>query len=569
MKKLRISRLTLEKFKGVDRLELNLGGANATISGQNGAGKTTVADAYTWLMTGKMSDGRMAEIGCYDSAGKLDTEANHIAEVEFADGTKFRRESNGTAKFYANGVPVKATEYMTAVKAATNGANSFLATPQAFCTMRWQDRRQILMSLVDITDAEIIASAKELQELEPLLAKQSVKDIEATARDQRKKVNAELLTIPARIEELQLALRPVGTVNVDDIGAQIAELERQIIVKGAQIRELQKATHKALELFAEINRLAKLAMEADSDVAKTAQQIECNSAKLDTLRDSWKQTNEAMSGKCPTCGAKVASDRLPEIQRKLDRIAQEGGRLAETQKKLKATLDEDTRKAEKMRTQLADMKAKFEITPDDPVHDQLDKALNERDEIQHNLDKLKIEFAAIEDSEKVAARIAELRQRETELGAQIAELDKQLYLAELYTQQKIKLIEDTINSKFEHVRWRMFESYKSVDGVRECCEPLINGVPYGGNLSKGEKLKAALDVLRTLQSAYEVELPVFIDDAESYTSNSFVGLPNQVIRLVVVEGVKELKINVDSKEPVVQQAQQSAQISLFEEEATA
>ena len=89
----------------------------------------------------------------------------------------------------------------------------------------------------------------------------------------------------------------------------------------------------------------------------------------------------------------------------------------------------------------------------------------------------------------------------------------------------------------------MFEKYKTAEGIKETCEPLLNGVPYAA-LSKGEQLKASLDILQTLQTAFKIELPVFIDDAESYTSNSFVDLPNQIILFKATEGLQQLQIDV-------------------------
>ena len=558
MKKLRLSRLTLENFKGVDRLEVKLAGSNATIRGENGTGKTTVADAYTWALTGKMTDGRTAEIGCYDLAGRLDTETVSAVEVEFTDGSKFRRESNGSAKFYVDGVPVKATEYASAIRTATSDALGMLVMPQNFCEMHWLKRRQILMTLVNVTNAEVIASAPELKDFAPLVEKREPELIKRTALDERKKLNAELSTIPARIDELQRTARPADSPTSAEIGAQIAELERQIIVKGIQIRKLQEDAKKAKEPFNEIDRLTSLAEEAKNDAVKLQGQFMTNELTLKSRRESWIQTNEAMNGKCPTCGAKVVSDRLPELQRKLDRINQEGTQLAAAQKKLETAIEETTRRVETLRRQIADMKAKFGNADEDAARIDLDKVLSERDEIQNRLNKLKAEFAAIEASEKTAARIRELRRRETEIGGQIAERDKQLYLAEIFTAQQIKLTEAAINSKFKFVMWKMFEPYKAADGVRECCEPMINGVPYSGNLSKGEKLKAALDILGALQRFYGVEFPIFIDDAESYTSNSFVDLPNQTIRLKAAEGVKKLKIDVEKA------AEQPRQVSLFE-----
>ena len=73
----------------------------------------------------------------------------------------------------------------------------------------------------------------------------------------------------------------------------------------------------------------------------------------------------------------------------------------------------------------------------------------------------------------------------------------------------------------------MFELVQSTGEYKPTCAAMLHGVPYAA-LSKGEQLKAALDIWRTLQKVYGVELPLMIDDAESYTRNSFVDVPNQL-----------------------------------------
>ncbi len=70
--------------------------------------------------------------------------------------------------------------------------------------------------------------------------------------------------------------------------------------------------------------------------------------------------------------------------------------------------------------------------------------------------------------------------------------------------------------------------------------------PYSSALSTGERVKASLDCIKTLQEHFKVELPIFIDDAESITSNSssiLTNMPNQVFMFKVVEG-QNLKVEV-------------------------
>lgn len=55
---IRIHRLTLQNFKGLRNADFLFEGRNATIEGENGAGKSTIFDAFTWLLFGKDHQGQ-------------------------------------------------------------------------------------------------------------------------------------------------------------------------------------------------------------------------------------------------------------------------------------------------------------------------------------------------------------------------------------------------------------------------------------------------------------------------------------------------------------------------------
>ena len=58
MRKIFVKSLSLVNFKGVRELDLQFVDGENMIGGSNGTGKTTVFDAFTWLMFGKDSTGR-------------------------------------------------------------------------------------------------------------------------------------------------------------------------------------------------------------------------------------------------------------------------------------------------------------------------------------------------------------------------------------------------------------------------------------------------------------------------------------------------------------------------------
>ena len=58
MKTIVIRQLTLLNFKGIRNLTVDFDAIETNIYGANGAGKTTVFDAFTWLLFGKDSKDR-------------------------------------------------------------------------------------------------------------------------------------------------------------------------------------------------------------------------------------------------------------------------------------------------------------------------------------------------------------------------------------------------------------------------------------------------------------------------------------------------------------------------------
>ena len=57
---IRINKLTIDNFKGIRHAELTFGGVSSDIAGDNGTGKSTVFDAFTWLLFGKDHRGQSA-----------------------------------------------------------------------------------------------------------------------------------------------------------------------------------------------------------------------------------------------------------------------------------------------------------------------------------------------------------------------------------------------------------------------------------------------------------------------------------------------------------------------------
>ncbi|RRJ91559.1 recombinase RecF [Paenimyroides tangerinum] len=135
-------------------------------------------------------------------------------------------------------------------------------------------------------------------------------------------------------------------------------------------------------------------------------------------------------------------------------------------------------------------------------------------------------------------RIYELKQEEQSLSASLLELEKQEFDIEKYIRLSIEALENNINQKFEHVTFKLFETQIN-GGEIECCEALINGVPFH-NANTASKINAGIDIINTLCNFYNTNAPIFIDNRESVTE--LINSKSQIINLIVSKSDKTIRV---------------------------
>lgn len=149
-------------------------------------------------------------------------------------------------------------------------------------------------------------------------------------------------------------------------------------------------------------------------------------------------------------------------------------------------------------------------------------------------------------AENQRRRIGELEKQEKRLAAEFEELEKGLYLCDLFTKAKVSALTERINGKFKSVRFRLFVEQLN-GGLKEDCEVMIpraNGdlVPYTF-ANNAARINAGLEIINTLAEHWDIRMPVFIDNAESVTR--LTESDTQTIRLVVSEADKQLRLEVE------------------------
>ena len=243
--------LALRNFKGVKKFDLTPVGSNVEIFGDNGTGKTTVADAFAWLLTGKDSSSKADfEIQPLDAAGQPihnletsveaaiqispDTQPVKFKRVYTEEWTKKRGSATATLSghpttFFIDDVPKSLKLFEDYIgRIADQSLFRLLTNPNYFNeTLKWQDRRKLLLEIAgNVSDSEVIASDEKLA---PLLAVinsgRTLEDHKAVLAVKRSKINEQLKMIPVRIDEVNRGLPEITEADNKSIEADILEAE--------------------------------------------------------------------------------------------------------------------------------------------------------------------------------------------------------------------------------------------------------------------------------------------------------------------------------------------------------
>jgi hypothetical protein len=333
---MRITSLKLENFQGIRSAEYLFNGSNADFYGDNATGKTTVFNAYTWLLFGKPSDGAAnftpkPREGDGD-AHNVDTsvemafthnQAEHTIARVFSEVWKKKR-GNAEAEFsghetayFINGVPVRETDYAKFLaEIAAPEQFKILTFPLFFSgELDWAARRKILFDACgNLDDADVIASNPELADLPAMLGKNTIDEFKKIAAAAMKRTNEQLSDIPGRIDEATRAI-PETSGTEEEIAAAIAALDEQKAALEQKRADIMTGGVTSIALRKAVSEKETQITEARSRHLR--QNSEATEATYSKLADA-----RTRSGKLETCviSAKRAVEKaefeLREMQAK-------------------------------------------------------------------------------------------------------------------------------------------------------------------------------------------------------------------------------------------------------------
>lgn len=278
--------LHIENFKGIKSLEVNFSN-KTSIKGQNAAGKTTIFDAFTWLLFNKNSageekfnirpldkDGNRIDNVEIKVEGVLDVEGKEVmlSKVQKQNWVKKRGTNTVTLQgnpnsYEIDGYPKSEADFNAYVSELAQSEDMFrlLTNPQYFSSLRWKEQRDILMKLTtEVSDVELAQTDSQyaplLSELEKAPSTDDIRAKFSKSLTEWKKKQAE---IPVRIDEAEKSKVDVDTAEQEllktDLERQIKEIELQMKSSSKVIDDLEQ---QKFELRFEINDCKRKANES-------------------------------------------------------------------------------------------------------------------------------------------------------------------------------------------------------------------------------------------------------------------------------------------------------------------
>jgi len=373
MKNIELLHLDIDNFKGLSSVTIDFNDTITNILGKNGSGKSSIYDAWSWLLFDKNGSGESKF-----AIRKLDADGNPVHNTDISvtgtisvDGVEYvlkktqkerwvkrrgeeaREFSGNVNEFEINSFPKSAKEYASFIADMVD-ENIFkiLTSPYTFPQMDWKDQRKLLFSLIGDLDTSDLASEVEYFSLiEGELKLASIDDIKKKWTQTRNSLRKLPDEIQTRIDEVSKQIKEVDTKSLE---AEKAEVESTIQQLEAQVHELSQKNNNSIE--AEILRLKseqlaiadrirsemcvdlnkrksvsdKLEVEYQNESRKhfqLHQEVEVYKSEIDKMKKLLAEQLESYNKlkdqqfpdgktKCPTCGQLLPEDQINSLKEK-------------------------------------------------------------------------------------------------------------------------------------------------------------------------------------------------------------------------------------------------------------
>ena len=414
-----LKKIIIDNFKGIHHLEIDFQKNLVTISGRNATGKTTVLDAWFWLLFGKNSQGDSKfEIRELDHDGNkihqteisvtaivdLDGEEKTITRQQTENWVKKRgqqdRELSGNKdSFEINGFPKNKTEYEAFISSIIDEkVFRILSNPMTFPAMDWKEQRKLLLSLIDIKPDVIGAAIPDFNLIAGDLTQESPDAVKKKYSREKTELEKQQKQLPIEINTLY---QQITDIHEDELKSKESSLTDSLEEVKTKIFELSKVSNSATE--AEIqackvrqstivasanderNATIRSARNAFDNIEREEQSLTfrigttearlkrmqndlvSKKAQIDADLDAYQKLKDSVFPEdkkvCPTCGQSLPADRIAKLKadweenkkQRLDEKKASGNALAKTIKALEKDISGEEKRLSDEQKTLTDL----------------------------------------------------------------------------------------------------------------------------------------------------------------------------------------------------------------------
>lgn len=468
-----LMKLELRNFKGIKNFSLNAQGGDIDIYGENATGKTTIYDAFLWLLFDKDSQNKKDfSIKTLDGKGEALHGLEHSVEGTFMvkgssltltkvyqeqwtkkRGSATKEFTGHTTDYYINTVPIKKSEYTAKVaEIIDEDVFRLLTNPLYFNEqLHWEKRRAILLEVCgDLTDEDVIANNKKLAQLPKILGDHSLDDCRKIIASRRTKINDELKKIPVRIDEVTQGMPNIEGIDDEAIDAKIGAISKEIKAKNEDLAvienggEISAMRIKLSDTLADLQQIrfdhrSKIDAIVESKRKElNALQVSCDdheaeirrmenrrkadlldiselTSKMEALRKKWAAVNAQefafdQTDTCPTCGQSLPQDQL--VAAREEAQSEFNARKAKEMEGINESGKIAKMAAEKLQAEADDLLEKIESMNKD-----YQQAFDQKTALQKEINELVEGAGNVEDTPEYIAKTKEKEAIEADIDA--------------------------------------------------------------------------------------------------------------------------------------------------------
>ena len=574
MNKVIIKKVEISNFKGIARYTHEFEEGKNKIFAENGAGKSTIKNAWEWCLCQQVDDYipniNNEEVPDLITSVQITLESNNTEYVLYRESKgKYvtNRETGKKTKtsneniYKLDGMEITLTNYknnIASIIGDTAFENLIVLTDKEFFNSdttkwKWTDRRKLLFQICDVDNAVEEIKEKEKyscirSHLDKGYATSDIKSMLRKDKDTIKKQQEKNLIL---IEQKQKEIDEYLGIDFDSISNKLgiakmkltkllnsSKKENQSEILTQLQEELSETTKKINQLKTQdslkFNGLVSVRTKWYNEAVNTRMNYDSLSCEYKNIeQELQKLVDEGPTERCPYCKNILSKEDLEQNQKKFEEVINEKTlKLAELQKEIQSLRQEYNKASEKFNIADAEQMNFKENEHIKPLEDRVlelkslleeqktsktnELLLEEKKSLEDTISSLEQELAKKEFIIKGNKQVELWKSESRDIADKIIEIEEKEIALQDFVREQTDLVCEVVNSKFSNgISWGLY-TMNYVGTLEEGCVCLYNGKRYS-SLSTGERNIANLEVLKVLQDYYNVNLPIFSDNSETIT----------------------------------------------------